>query len=70
MPFVTQTVTASCDERCGEDGGEAGHENKKKDEFSIHRVDLMSDLKVSERDSAAYVELKDPREPFEISAGR
>lgn len=67
-PYALRYADGHCfllTSRCGEDGGKAGRENKKKDDFSIHRVDLMSDLKVSERDSAAYVELKDPREPFE-----
>lgn len=60
-------LTSRCDEGEGGSGAVAKVErkNKKKDDFSIHRIDLMSDLKVSECESAAYVELKDPREPFE-----
>lgn len=73
-PYALRYADGHCfllTSRC--DGGEGGsgavakveRKNKKKDDFSIHRIDLMSDLKVSECDSAAYVELKDPREPFE-----
>lgn len=45
--------------------GKGKGESERKDRFSIHRVDLVADLKASERESSTYVELNDPQSPFE-----
>ena len=47
-------------------GGKGKDKSTKGNGFSIHRVDVMADLKVSEEDeSSVYVELNDPQSPFE-----